>query len=190
MAIVIKGFGILNEFESTIPDGLAPVGELSTRATTFSTDKTTHTDPDLDGGRFINFKTVNDTDLPIELPAAAEAYILNVIENISKFDMGYSADVQFNTIYPGLNGVVVGDSVLYMNRLIPTFVSFMVDIDSVSYSIKIWFSNEAFESEYDEFGNTRSANIPTIFIPELTCGSASCCGCSEWRSSRSFNKII
>lgn len=163
MAIVIKGFGILNEFESTIPDGLAPVGELSTRATTFSTDKTTHTDPDLDGGRFINFKTVNDTDLPIELPAAAEAYILNVIENISKFDMGYSADVQFNTIYPGLNGVVVGDSVLYMNRLIPTFVSFMVDIDSVSYSIKIWFSNEAFESEYDEF----EIRVVPTYLPSL-----------------------
>lgn len=157
MSISIKGFGILNALESSVPNTIVPVGELSTYSMTFSTDKTTHTDPLKDGGRFVNFRSVLEDGSDYEIPPVVESQILDVIEAVSVFDNQSTVLEQFNAAMPGITDVFIGTGIAYNNQLIPTFVQYAITIESIDYIIKVWFSDQAFRNEYDNY-EIRSAN--------------------------------
>ena len=165
MLKTVKAFGVLDQFVDTVAGDTAPAGELSPYSRTFSTNKDTLTDDAKDAGHAVVFHSADANGDWIDNLAEYRSEVLDAVELVATFDDDTTAEAQFTAVYdaPTYSDVSVGPGVLLSGRHIPEYVQFTRDIGADTYTIKIWFVDSAFQTQYDEH---EIRVVPPILNPD------------------------
>lgn len=147
--VKLLGFLTINDFISNADNVINPIGELSLKAETYSTDTHLYTAP----GSILHIFNIED--------ATADELLLidevnNIIANrvngiptgiVGQGTLAYKIN---NVLGSGITNLVLGDSILNTadNRLYPAYIEFTYTTGDNIWEYKIWFSYAAFELDY------------------------------------------
>ena len=161
----IKAFGAIDALVDNTDGIVAPFGELSTYATTFSRDRGIFTDPTTYPGiRVVSFSSKDDLGDHLTLPLAAEAALLAVTDYIADQHQAGNIPVNANkatflatlAAVPAFSaysaweiGELLAGSGPTLNM--PDFVRFVFSTGGQDYTATIWFADASFRAQYDEF---------------------------------------
>ena len=155
---IFKGFAQIGPLTDNADRVIAPVGELSTRCRTFTRDLTEHTHADFLGETLIGFSHTNN-DTPGRITDADAYKILKAINwiynqaRLSKFSENRES---FQQLFIAANGaeydlVDSGEMVAFGNYWAPEYIEIAPYQQSANYRWRVWFANESFYNQYDEF---------------------------------------
>ena len=155
---IFKGFAQIGPLTDNADRVIAPVGELSTRCRTFTRDLTEHTHADFLGETLIGFSHSTD-DTPDRIVDADAYKILKAINwiynqaRLSKFSENRES---FQQLFIAANGaeydlIDSGEMVAFGNYWAPEYIEIAPYQQSANYRWRVWFANESFYNQYDEF---------------------------------------
>jgi len=153
----IKAFGVIHEFANNGFSSVAARGELSEISKTYSSNVRTFDDgAAVDVGQVKVFSAkqddgaeLSDTDLQNQ-----STELLDALSAVATFTDGDTGLNQLESTYtaPTYDNVDAGqDALMAGDQHIPSFITFEYTSGTDDYVVTIWFSNSAFESEYDEW---------------------------------------
>ena len=152
---IIKGFITSNDFVDNNPDTVSPLGELSKMSLTYSKEVGIYKNTNTPKYTLYSFKSKKDIS-EIEIPVNYQELILRISEHIYNLaleqtlrdDAFYNIQILQDKFGDEIKNINVGDMVYAKDVWMPEWISFSTytDIDS----IKVWFSDEAFSTQYDE----------------------------------------
>lgn len=157
----LKGFIGIQALANNTPDQVATIGELSTKARTYSKDTGTYNNALYADVDLISFYSVDDVSGVIEVPTTYSSKSLEV----SQWMYGQAEAAAFTAVSSDclaavqanflgdITDITVGAMVEYSaGKLLPEWIQFSVEpIATTPNVIKIWFSDAAFKTQYDEF---------------------------------------
>lgn len=155
---IFKGFAQIGPLADNADRVVAPVGELSTRCRTFTRDLTEHTHADYLGETLIGFSHTNngvvgrisDADALKIIKAInwvyAQARLSKFTENRESFQQLFIADN--GAAYDLIDS---GAMVAFGNYWSPEYIEIAPVNQSANFRWKVWFANESFYNQYDEF---------------------------------------
>lgn len=155
---IFKGFAQIGPLTDNAPKVVASVGELSTRSRTFARDLTEHTHGDFLGEMLIGFSHRTD-DTPDRI-SDADAYkvlkAINWVYNQARLSKFTENQVDFQQQFIAAMGaeydlIGSGSMVAFGNYWAPEFIEIAPFEQSGAFRWKVWFANESFENQYDEF---------------------------------------
>lgn len=155
---MLKGFMVVDSRIDNTADTVAPIGELSPIARTYSRRKTTHHNPDIADVRYILFSSTLDeriideseidetvVDSALILGKWVEDYVRN---NLTVPDPSVIVSA-ISEAFPDYSEIIAGEHVNVEGDWYPSFIRYShIDKD---YTQKIWFSDSHFREEYDEY---------------------------------------
>ena len=157
---VIKGFMVMQPLSDNTPQAVAPLGELSTYAKTFTRDLTHYASTNQSSIDWMVFLSEVDgvtETVPVGyqdtiLPIAQWLYDRGVAEAFTRDEAALVSDLlnQFSSDVTQVEAgaMIEGDSDgLYL----PEWVSFTLRNTQENNQIKFWLSDDAFRRQYDEF---------------------------------------
>lgn len=173
---IVQGFVTLNAYVSNTTGIVAPLGELSTNSRTYSKEKKEYIHAFVPGYHLTTFKSTEGiTGQEVEIPDNLVLEILTVAQSIVGYATTHvrpydSEDFQ-NTVSANLNQIIadleLGDFVSNSTIALPGFA--MWKSKAFDYSeIRIWFSDEAFSSQYTGYEITivpPHPELATFFLP-------------------------
>lgn len=153
---MIQGFVVLPHFINNVVGQTAPFGELSTYARTFAKEKGEYRHGDYPEYQLITFDASDtDTSALVTLSTAEVEEIFTTVRAmfafanntarpflLSAFQQEMENQLGLTHLNLVLGPLVVGESTDF-----PQFVSF-ISRNNTNNQVKVWFSNEAFESQY------------------------------------------
>ncbi len=168
----IKGFIANPLYVTPSPGGVSPIGELSTYSSTFAKETEVFAAVTYAGVELHTFKMYDDvTQLPISMPATLDDKILHVAAEIyARYENSLIPSnsptniADFVSAAVGSNGlgeVFAADDLtdFTVNELVevaptknmPDYVDFIYNDGTTDFNVRIWFMDEAFRTQYDEF---------------------------------------
>lgn len=159
----IQGFVSMPSLAINTTGVIAPFGELSLHARTFSRDRIIIADPVLSPSTETNiFLSVDSLDNPVQVVASI-ANRMNVF-NEWLYQRHISAGVPANaslasfvtaiqTEFPDFLRVTIGEILIGSgpSRRMPDYVKFSIAIGATEYRIKLWYSDAKFRTQYENF---------------------------------------
>ncbi len=170
---LFKGFLVNEALVSTVPGNINQFGQLSDYSRTFSTTKSSFTNEAVDINiRYESFYAVNslnNTNVP--LPATAIAHVLavgawiynrvsasSIVNEAAPFTNFITQFIgQFSTGNLSISNVIVDSlvqSTQNSGQYCPDYIQWNATDSSNSnsvYTFKVWFIDNAFQSQYDQF---------------------------------------
>lgn len=158
----IKGFSSLPSLADNSPGQIALFGELSTVSETFSRYKSNYANPALyPGVEFIGFTTKNDIGSQITLNGTVSGHILQVMHwvygqyNASAIPSNANKATFINSLvaeFPDMTLVSINEILNgSLSQRMPDYIQWTFSDGGTDNSIKVWFSNSRFESQYDDY---------------------------------------
>lgn len=158
----IRCFAKMASLADNSGNNIAPFGELSTKALTYSRLKQNYAQSTYPDVEIVVFSARNDSSVEVQLDAQTallleqisqwvhDQYIANAIpRNTSKAAFVAALAAQFPTTRNAAVGTLLAGSTTVRNM--PDYVRVTVTINTVEWNFRIWFSNAAFMSQYDLF---------------------------------------
>lgn len=155
MKYITKGFGVLNQFIDTVDDGIAPVGEISQLAYSYSNNHDILRKNDINTGHIDIFHLADESGFDFVYPVPVKNTMLAVLNRVAYLNDTDEPMDQLqvfidNSILDIVN-VTTGGTTTYLSRNIPQFVQFSILYNTDVYVTKLWFDNGAFVRDYDEY---------------------------------------
>jgi hypothetical protein len=179
MAYILKGFIELSSSLQDSPNDISTFGELSTYSLTFSKNKKVYVDATPSNMELVAFTTKTSTNNLVEVPQYFRDQIYDITTYLLTLQQSNNAITdkqalithladQYNTEVISLN---LGDLVEDNNNItFPTWIEFrQLNVTASDYTentIRIWYSDESFKTQYDEyeiFIIPPIANIDSLF---------------------------
>jgi len=182
---IIKGFVTITDYIDNRLNTISNIGELSTLATTYSNNKGEYSHALNPEYCLVTFKTIDNTGY-ISLSTNIVADIITVISVLNNYSKNNpnSSKIKSNVINTinDITSIVTND--LKIGNLIsvsstninsahmPEWISWNTGISNTDYSIRIWLSDKAFTSQYDDYEIVIVPPVDTISDLLSTYGSA------------------
>lgn len=155
----IKGFGIINALADNDPNIISTLGELSTDSITFSreSDKAVLVDAALGEVNFQSFTCRNVDNDQVVIPLAYQTSILTItnwLYNKAKIGQVPATPLEVVQMLTDEFGTVI-DNIIAGNVIskgivrLPTSISWSIRAQPNGNLIQVWFSDPAFQLEYD-----------------------------------------
>lgn len=157
---VIKGFALNRNFVNNAPGVVADIGELSTLGFTFSKEPRVYSSQTYPTISLVHFPSAGSTvGTDVAIPDDQRDHVLKVINTIytkSLSDTSVIAPGEFveyliTQMGSEVADVVVGGSVVSGNRSIVEWVQWTNTAVTDPNTNKVWFSNNSFTGQFDEF---------------------------------------
>lgn len=153
-----KAFAQIGPLSDNTVGVVAPIGEISTQALTYAREKTLHSKAEYPNHLLVGFSyRENDKVVPVGL-TVTDACLETSAWTYERSQIGFftanSAFYQqaFIQQFGGrFDLVATGPMVAYGSRYAPEWVEFSPYMQSSNTRWKIWFSNQAFLGQYDEY---------------------------------------
>lgn len=153
-----KAFAQIGPLSDNNTGVVAPIGEISTQALTYAREKTLHTKADYPNHLLIGFSHRNNGIIepvgPITTDACLEISSWTYERSqAGVFDASISSFQQtfVQTFGDRFDLITVGPMVAYGTKYAPEWVEFSPYQQSSSQRWKVWFSNQAFLGQFDEY---------------------------------------
>lgn len=164
----IKGFMANESLVANAPGLIAQFGEISTQGLTYSREKGFYSHSGSDNVKFISFLSINELGGQAEVPSNVVEHLIEVGDYLyTRFNNGTITNnipALVNDILDTFNvGDITIENVLInelvsdinqANKRLPDYLSWeMTDAinPSITYALKVWFSDEYFRVQYDEY---------------------------------------
>lgn len=158
---VQKGFISHNRRINNAPGVVAKVGELSSKGITYSREKGYYADPTISPDlKLISFISKKDTT-SIAAPDKIYKQVLELADKVYEMSVGSAEAVTSPVLLENLINSFIGRAsefrcgamVLDEDVAVPEWISWKSSVDAghPDNFIKIWFTNDAFLQQYDEF---------------------------------------
>lgn len=158
----LKGFMSYGNLHDNTVGVIAPLGELSTNALTYAREKGFYTIPSAKDSAFVSFYSYDHTQSKlIPVPVYFKDNILALGQWLYERSTSGQLQSTENDVYVGLTAdfpdlvsdLEVGPMVTDGTNWLPEWIQFRLEGDTTfgDNLIKIWFSNDAFETQYDEY---------------------------------------
>lgn len=163
----LKGFVNIQSFMTTNPNAVAELGELSQWSMTFSRQITDHTLDTLPGYRFLAMSSKDDTGATVTVPTPLVSEVLLLVKAICDYATAhlppYNLSDLLVTVSAAFTGkienLVAGPLAIASGIAMPSWVQWS-SLESANSTIRIWLSDPAFSSQYDEY--------EIVVVPPLT----------------------
>ncbi len=179
MTISIKGFVEIQNLISNVPNVTSAIGELSTQSRTYSLDKGEYSLSQFPGYSLTTFYSVDSVNGPVQTSTVMVQEILSVAAAIYGYATShlrpYDSTDFLNTLttdFVGkLGNINIGDFVDNGTVALPQWISWDSYENGVSQdyggsatgtSCMIWFSDAAFQSQYDEYSIVPVVPVDTL----------------------------
>lgn len=156
--LTIKGFAVIPALASNLANTTAAIGELSPLAQTYSRDVTSHALSPLDDVEFRSFSCIDSVTGRQATPAGHgtdAAEIINwIYTQVVAGTLGDDSAEIIDTItdhFTTLAGMSVGPLATNGSIAIPEWISWTQTATLLDADVKVWFANEAFVGQYDEY---------------------------------------
>lgn len=155
----LKGFIRIAAFARNAPNNVSPLGELSDQSNSYSKEKGEYTKTDAPNVDLVTFTSKED-DLKIETPTKYHSHILDIAqwvftESISgaiNDDSEHFRQMFLAEWQNDIGDVVIGKMVAKDANWMPSFIKWdMLDGDNEENSLHIWFADDAFKTQYDDY---------------------------------------
>lgn len=157
--LTIKGFVSHKSYISNTPNVVSTIGELSSIASTFSTDRGIYSDAAFPNVQLTTFlANLNSND--VQLPNDVATHILDVASFAYNLGAGGAAPTTPSDFVAALlnhftataSTFTCGSILNIPGLTVPEWISWtMTNTASTPNTIRIWLSDQSFQSEYDEF---------------------------------------
>ena len=159
----IKGFMAIPQLSNNTFKKISKFGEISALAYTYASEHQTHAKPDafpdVEAHLFKMVSPMGEIIVPppaiVDQMLAVGQWVFNqyinglIPSNPNKDAFIETLSAEFTSVREVYIGeILVGDQ---PNQLMPDYVVFYANDANKEYRIKLWFSNQAFEAQYDEF---------------------------------------
>jgi len=153
----LKGFIEITALANNIPTITSPLGELSNVSASYAIEKGYYNKSDADNVKLVSFTSAED-DTKKEVPAVYHSHILDIAQwAFGKAIAGKltSNAETFRTLMlaqydTSMEDVEVGDMVSSDGRWLPSYIKWTL-IGQSDNEIRIWFADDAFKAQYDDF---------------------------------------
>ena len=158
----LKAFIAIGSFEDNAVGEIAPLGELSNRSRTYSREIGKYTSSQQPDISIISFKSKNENGLaPIKEEFVTEVMSVSgwirqeaIAGRIDSDEAGFISMLN-NTFSGNIENVSVGEMVTDGTHWMPDVLTFSVrtTVEGITQDneIRLWFSDQAFQTQYDEF---------------------------------------
>ncbi len=157
----IKGFAVLTTLADNATNVVAPLGELSTNALTYSQEKTKghYTDPSKGEVTFVSFDCRDEDNELQPVPQTYQTSILTITNWLHSKALLNQIPTSPGTLVQNITNeygaviedVQVGSIITSGSIRLPSWVSWSISAEPDGNRVKVWFSNSAFIAEYDQF---------------------------------------
>lgn len=163
---VLKGFVVIQQLVNNLAGNVSLLGELSPVSNTFSKEIAYYEVPEIPGFKLNVFsnKNINQTDVFTDITIAQEA--IKVVKTVFDYFRIHGSLVDLEDLRetiissnPTVSNPVFGEFVNTPIVTLPEWITWRSAFKD-GYSLKIWLSDTAFRSQYDEYSIT--------VIPPLT----------------------
>lgn len=166
---VLKGFIVIQSLLSNEPEEVAQFGEISTWSMTYTKERGEYHDPAVPGYRLVSARCFNRDTGPIEAPQSLVNETIEMAVEVMRFVTQtmrpYNREVFLNTLMARF------DTRAYQIRIgpidngdtlgMPQWISWISEQHDNTF-IRIWFSDEAFADQYDEYETTVIAPLEDL----------------------------
>lgn len=171
---MLKGFINIASYVSNEPGVVAPLGEVSTWALTYSKERGEYTHLDVPGYKLITFCHVDEDNTEVEVSQELSNHVVEfardivayATNNIRPFDKADFVSSLLAAHHGFVSEIELGDIVENDFIGLPEWASWYDHSTAPATYVKIWFADEAFREQYDEYSITvipPVANIDDLF---------------------------
>lgn len=155
---VLKGFVEVTALTNNTVGSISPLGELSNVSLSYAKEKGYYSKADAINVELISFTSTDDNN-KIETPAKYHSHVLEmsqwVFERAVEGTLSDDAE-QFRSLLLAEYGsimadVIVGKMVAAKGSWMPSFISWTLDDGGEDNEIRIWYADEAFKAQYDDY---------------------------------------
>jgi len=156
----IKGFAVLNSLADNTTNVISPLGELSANALTYSREETKghYYDPNKGEATFVSFDCRNEDNELEPVPLDYQGNILTLLNWLHDKALLGQIPTSNNTLVQNLTnefGTVIeniqaGPIITSGSIRLPSWVSWSISAEPDGNRVKVWFSNTAFVTQYDQ----------------------------------------
>ena len=160
---ILKGFINIDALANNTPGSVAALGELSNASMTYAIEKGYYNRETLENVELVSFTSRYDTDTTkganIAVPAKYSDHVLTIAQWIFSQSIAdkITNDLEaFRTLLLAKYGTIIDDCeigkmVVEKGNWLPTYIAWKFDTAGEENTIRIWFSDEAFKTQYDEY---------------------------------------
>jgi hypothetical protein len=159
----LKGFMLVQPFSNNVPGQLSPIGEISNYSKTFSRDVGHYSMTEYPAVDFLAFSSVNVTETT-KTPTVADNDQISKLLEIGQWMFSQSAGGLFDANAGGvvtallsefssdIEELQVGQMVQGPgNSWLPSWISYSFRHSAEENRIRVWFADDAFRRQYDEY---------------------------------------
>ncbi|AQT28077.1 putative virion structural protein [Vibrio phage pVa-21] len=154
----LKGFIEITAFANNIPKNISPLGELSNMSLSYATEKGYYSKADAPNVELVTFTSKKDEE-KIETPAKYHAHVLEIAQWVFNKSVAGSLNddpEHFRTLFLAEFQDRIGDAEIGLmetakNNWMPTYIKWNLDDGGEENELRVWFADEAFKAQYDEF---------------------------------------
>jgi len=140
--ITIKGFVTINSKVNNIENSVSPIGELSPKSNSYSMDRGDFTHVDYPSVRLTTFSTLDETGKETTLSQDFFNHALKIASWINSI----STTGEITSVHNIADALEVDEIVVDNGTYMPTYIQWVFN----GVTFKLWFTNDAFEAQYDE----------------------------------------
>lgn len=170
----IKGFACIPSIANNADGQTALFGELSYKSRTFSRHQTNYAIPNTyPGVELVSFSSKTDTGAIASISTNASSHILAVMAWV--FDQHSASAIPSNnnkaafiasltTEFPTMTNVSINEILngSPATKRMPDYINWRFNDGGTTLDIKIWFSDDRFQTQYDEYEILVSPPVPSI----------------------------
>lgn len=154
----LKGFIRIAALANNVPNNISPLGELSNTSLAYAIEKGKYTKADAENVELVTFTSKAD-DVKVETPAKYHAHALTIAQWV--FDESIAGNINdnaetFRTLLLAQFQDIIGDAeigemVSAKSNWMPSFITWNLDDGQEDNEIRIWFADDAFKAQYDDY---------------------------------------
>lgn len=154
----LKGFIEITAFANNIPNNISPLGELSNMSLSYATEKGYYSKADALNVELVTFTSKRDEE-EIETPAKYHSHVLEIAQWVfNKSVAGTLNDdpEHFRTLFLAEFQDRIGDAEIGLmestkSNWMPSYIKWNLDDGGEENELRVWFADEAFRAQYNEF---------------------------------------
>lgn len=154
----LKGFIEITAFANNIPNNLSALGELSNMSLSYAIEKGYYSKADAPNVELVAFTSKLDED-NVETPAKYHAHVLEIAQWVFNKSVAGSLNddpEHFRTLFLAEYQDQIGDAeiglmVTAKNNWMPSYIKWNLDDGGEDNELRVWFADEAFKAQYDDF---------------------------------------
>lgn len=155
---ILKGFVEITAFAENDPNQTSPLGEMSNQAESYSKEKGYYAKSGSEQLRLVTFTSTRD-DSKIETPVEFHSHVLDIADWLfnNSVSGNITSDLEFfrtqllANFETDIADVEIGKMVVANGNWMPSYIAWNYNTASEVNQIKIWFADESFLAQYDDY---------------------------------------